>query len=26
VLVQCGEVSAHPIDLGVLLLHHDWWR
>jgi hypothetical protein len=25
VLVQRGEVDSHPVDLGVLLLHHDWW-
>jgi hypothetical protein len=23
--VQCREVDAHPVDLGVLLFHHDWW-
>jgi hypothetical protein len=25
VLVQCHEIDAHPVDLGVLLLHHDRW-
>jgi hypothetical protein len=25
VLVQRGEAYAHLVDLGVLVLHHDWW-
>jgi hypothetical protein len=23
--VERGEVNAHPVDLGVFLLHHDRW-
>jgi hypothetical protein len=24
--LQCREVDTHPVDLGVLLFHHDRWR
>jgi hypothetical protein len=23
--IERGEVDAHPVDLGVFLLHHDRW-